>query len=444
MKVIASRLLLFAVVALSATFTVAQTPSATKTPASGSLQTVQASHELKVTEYSLPSDKLSKAKALYKTTTVLYLVGMVFGALVLWVILKLRVAPAFRDLAEGVSTSRFLQTLIFVPLLTLLIAVISLPIDIYEHHISRAYGLSVQGWASWVGDWCKGEGVSLVITAFAVFILFYIIRKSPQRWWFYFWLATLPFVILLIFVAPVILDPIFNKFEPLEQTQPQLVSAIEQVTHRGGLDIPRDRMFEMEASEKVTTYNAYVTGIGATKRVVVWDNTARDMTVPETLFVFGHEMGHYVLDHIYKGLAFFAGLTFIGFWIGRKLVLAMLARWGEAWRIRGIGDLAALPVLMLALSLLTLVAEPVGNAFSRYQEHQADLYGLEVTHGLFHNNGQVAASAFQKLGEKSYDYPTPNRLLVFWSYSHPSISDRIHFALHYDPWDTTAGPKYVK
>ncbi len=444
MKVIASRLLLFAVVALSATFTVAQTPSATKTPASGSLQTVQASHELKVTEYSLPSDKLSKAKALYKTTTVLYLVGMVFGALVLWVILKLRVAPAFRDLAEGVSTSSFLQTLIFVPLLTLLIAVISLPIDIYEHHISRAYGLSVQGWASWVGDWCKGEGVSLVITAFAVFILFYIIRKSPQRWWFYFWLATLPFVILLIFVAPVILDPIFNKFEPLEQTQPQLVSAIEQVTHRGGLDIPRDRMFEMEASEKVTTYNAYVTGIGATKRVVVWDNTARDMTVPETLFVFGHEMGHYVLDHIYKGLAFFAGLTFIGFWIGRKLVLAMLARWGEAWRIRGIGDLAALPVLMLALSLLTLVAEPVGNAFSRYQEHQADLYGLEVTHGLFHNNGQVAASAFQKLGEKSYDYPTPNRLLVFWSYSHPSISDRIHFALHYDPWDTTAGPKYVK
>jgi STE24 endopeptidase len=375
---------------------------------------------------------------------VLYLVDLVFGIVVLWVLLKLRVAPVFRDLAERTAKNSFVQALVFVPLLFLLIAVIGLPIDIYQHHISRSYGLSVQGWASWTGDWCKAEGVSLVITVLAVFVLFWIIRKSPQRWWFYFWLLTLPFLVLLIFIAPVILDPMFNRFEPLEKNQPQLVSEIEKVTQRGGLSIPRDRMFEMEASEKVTTYNAYVTGIGATKRVVVWDNTARDLTIPETLFVFGHEMGHYVLDHIYKGLAFFAAMMFVGFWLGRKIVTAMLERWGEAWRIHGINDLAALPVLMLALSLLTLVAEPIGNAFSRHIEHQADIYGLEVTHGLFPSNGEVAASSFQKLGEKSYDYPTPNPLLVFWSYSHPTIADRIRFALKYDPWDTPAGPKYVK
>jgi Zn-dependent protease with chaperone function len=399
---------------------------------------------LKVTEYRLPPDKLAKAEALYTTRTVLYLFSLVFGILVLWGLLKLRVAPALRNLAERSSKNSLIQTLVFVPLLTLLIAIVSLPIDIYEHHISRSYGLSVQGWASWAGDWSKAEGVSLVLTVLTVFVLFLIIRKSPQRWWFYFWLLTLPFLVLLIFVAPVILDPMFNKFEPLEKTQPQLVSAIETVTHRGGLNIPRDRMFEMEASEKVTTYNAYVTGIGATKRVVVWDNTARDMTIPETLFVFGHEMGHYVLNHIYTGLAFFAGMSFLGFWLSRKIVLAMLAQWGQVWRIRGIGDLAALPVLLLALSLLTLVAEPVGNTFSRYQEHQADIYGLEVTHSLFANNREVAASAFQKLGEKSYDYPTPNPLLVFWSYSHPSITERIRFALNYDPWHTPPGPKYVK
>lgn len=443
MKAVASLLLFCVIVAMSLPSALAQI-----TPAAAALQIPQSQaatpQQLHVTEYRLPPDKLAKAEALYKTTTVLYLFGMVFGIVVLWVILRLRVAPLFRDLAERATKNSFVQALVFAPLLTLSIAVISLPIDIYEHHISRAYGLSVQGWVSWLGDWGKGQGVSLVVTVFAVFILFYTIRKSPQRWWFYFWLATLPFIVLLVFVAPVILDPIFNTFEPLDQTQPQLVSAIEGVTHRGGLDIPRDRMFEMKASEKVTTYNAYVTGIGATKRVVVWDNTARDMTVPETLFVFGHEMGHYVLDHIYKGLAFFAGLSFVGFWVGRKLVLALLGRWGDAWRIRGIGDLAALPVLMLALSLLTLVAEPVGNAFSRYQEHQADLYGLEVTHGLFPDNGEVAASAFQKLGEKSYDYPTPNRLLVFWSYSHPTIADRIQFSLRYDPWASPAGPKYVK
>ena len=122
----------------------------------------------------------------------------------------------------------------------------------------------------------------------------------------------------------------------------------------------------------------------------------------------------------------------------------MLARWGEKWRIRSIHDLAVLPVFLLVLALLTVVSEPIGSAFSRHLEHQADIYGLEVTHGLFPDNREVAAAAFQKLGEKSYDYPTPNRLLVFWSYDHPTIQQRIRFTLHYDPWDTSAGPKYVK
>jgi STE24 endopeptidase len=325
-----------------------------------------------------------------------------------------------------------------------LIAIASLPIEIYGHHISRAYGLSIQNWPSWVADWCKTEAIFLVITVLAVLALFWIIRKSPHHWWFYFWLATLPFTVLLVFIAPVILDPMFNTFVPLEKTQPQLVAAIEQVTQRGGLEIPPDRMFEMKASEKVTTYNAYVTGIGATKRVVVWDNTARDMTIPETLFVFGHEMGHYVLHHIYKGLAFFAALSFVGFWLGQKLALAVLARWGERWQIRGINDLASLAVLLLTLSLLSFVAQPIASTYSRYQEHQADVYGLEVTHGVFPNNNEVAASAVQKLGEKSYDYPTPNRLLIFWLYDHPSIAERVRFAVNYDPWNSPAGPEFVK
>jgi STE24 endopeptidase len=444
LRTTASKLVLCVVIAAALVSATAQPAPAAGNPTPGDLQAHQPPLQLTVTEYCLSPDKLAKAEALYKTRTVLYLVDMVFGIAVLWVVLKLRVAPVFRDLAERASSNGFMQALIFVPLLTLLIAAASLPIEIYGHHISLAYGLSVQGWASWAADWCKAEVVSLVIVVPMVFALFRIIRKSPQRWWFYFWLLTLPFIVLIIFVAPVILDPMFNTFEPLEKKQPFLVSEIERVTQRGGLSIPRDRMFEMEASEKVTTYNAYVTGVGATKRVVVWDNTSRDLTVPEALFVFGHEMGHYVLNHIYKGLAFAVVLMLAGLWLGRRIVLAMLARWGEAWQIRGINDLAALPVLMLALSLLTLVGEPIGNAFSRHIEHQADIYGLEVTHGLFPNNNQVAASSFQKLGEKSYDYPTPNPLLVFWTYTHPTIADRVRFSLRYDPWHTPAGPKYVK
>jgi STE24 endopeptidase len=444
LKIIANWLILSALLSVSPAFCKAQSAHAANVTNSAQAQPLQAPQELKVTEYTLPPDKLAKAKALYEIETTLYLFGMAFGIVLLWVLLKLRVAPAFRDFAERAGNNSFIQALVFVPLLTLLIAVISIPIDIYEHHISLAYGLSVQGWASWFGDWCKAEAVVLVILIPTVFALFWIIRRSPERWWFYFWLLTLPFLVLLVFIAPVILDPLFNTFVPLERTQPQLVSAIEKITRRGGLNIPPERMFEMKASEKVTTYNAYVTGIGATKRVVVWDNTARDMTIPETLFVFGHEMGHYVLNHIYKGLAFSAVLMFVGFWLGRRIALALLARWGKEWRIRGIGDLAALPVLMLTLSLLTLIGEPIGNGFSRHLEHEADSYGLEVTHGLFPNNGEVAASSFQKLGEKSLDYPMPNRVLVFWSYSHPPIADRIRFAITYDPWKTAKGPRYVR
>ena len=432
------------IVILPLTFGLAQTTRAEETPTPAPLRLHEQNQELEVTEYTLPPDKLAKAEALYKTRTILYLVGIVVGIAAPWILLELRVAPVFRDLAERTSSNGFLQTLVFVPLLMLLIAVISLPLDVYHHHTSLAYGLSVQGWGSWAADWCKAEAVSLVIFVPTVFALFRIIRRSPQRWWFYFWLLTLPFLFLLIFVAPVILDPMFNTFEPLEKTQPLLVTEIEKVTQRGGLSIPRDRMFEMKASAKVTTYNAYVTGIGATKRVVVWDNTSRDLTLHETLLVFGHEMGHYVLNHIYKGLAFAAVLMLAGFWLGRRMVLAMLARRGDHWRLRGINDLAALPVLMLALSLLSFFGEPIGNAFSRHIEHQADIYGLEVTHGLFPHSGAVGASSFQKLGEKSYDYPTPNPLLVFWSYTHPPIADRIRFALEYDPWQTPSGPKYVK
>jgi len=443
LKTTAFCLLLLAAVTLTLPCAFSQSTSAAKPDTQGH-SISQPPQELKVTAYRLSPDKLAKAEALYKIQTVLYLLDIAFGILVLWIILDLRVAAVLRNLAENAGRNNFVRTLVFVPPFMILIAIASLPIDIYQHHVSRAYGLSVQGWLSWAGDWSKAEGVSLVISIVAVFGLFWIIRKSPERWWFYFWLLSLPFVFLLVFLAPVVLDPMFNQFEPLEKTQPQLVAEIENVTQRGGLNIPRDRMFEMKASEKVTTYNAYVTGIGATKRVVVWDNTARDMTIPETLFVFGHEMGHYVLNHIYKGLAFYAGMSLVGFWLGRKIVLAMLARWGERWRIRDLNDLAALPALMLALSLLTLVAEPIGNSFSRHQEHQADIYGLEVTHGLVPNSAEVAASSFQKLGEKSYDYPTPNRFLVFWSYSHPSIAERIRFSLDYDPWHTPAGPKYVK
>jgi Zn-dependent protease with chaperone function len=422
----------------------AATPKAVAPPAQTATVAPACVPRAAITEYKLPPDKLAKATALYRTRVLIAVWDPVFGIVLLVVLLWVRLAPCYRNVAERVSRHSFVQALIFVPLFMLTMDVLSLPFEMYKQHVQRAYGLSVQSWGSWFGDMGKGEAISLIIGIPLIWLLFVIIRKSVARWWFYFWLICVPFVVFLIFIKPVVIDPLFNKFEPLEKAQPQLVKPLQDVAHRGGLDIPVARMYEMKASEKVTTYNAYVTGIGATKRIVVWDNTAKDMTIPETQFVFGHEMGHYVLNHIYKLLAFFLGLLFIMFWLGRKIALAFLARWGGRWGIRDLADYAALPVLLLVLSLLFLVGDLTVNAFSRHIEHDADIHGLEVTHGLVPNSPQVAAQAFQKLGEKAYSYPTPNPVFVFYFFDHPPIADRVKFSLSYRPWDEGKPNKFVK
>jgi Zn-dependent protease with chaperone function len=410
---------------------------------SNSLQ-AQTSAEPVITHYSLTPDKLAQAKALYTTSNVLMVVGLVWGLLVLLGFLVWKIGPRYRNFSERVSRFRFVQAWVFVPLLLLTIAVFNLPLDMYSHHVSLKYGLSVQQWGSWFDDWAKGQLLSFVIGSVLLWLLYLIIRRSPRRCWFYFWLVFMPIMLFLVYIAPTVIDPMFNKFEPLEKTNPALVEQIERVTKRAGMYIPPSRMYEMKASEKVTTYNAYVTGFGATKRVVVWDNTARDLTVPETLFVFGHEMGHYVLNHIWKGMAFTAVLTFFLFYLVYSIVTKLVDRWGERLGIRGLDDWASLPLIMLVGGVIGFFAMPATSGFSRHIEHQADVYGLEVIHGLVPDGNRAAAASFQKLGEKSLDYPYPNRLLVFWTYSHPDIASRLEFALHYRPWDTGQPEKYVK
>jgi STE24 endopeptidase len=397
-----------------------------------------------VTRYTLPPDKLARAKTLYTTQVVLLIVETIYAFIILLFVVRGRLGATFRNWAESVSRFSFVQAFIVVPPLLFLLAALNLPFDIYQHHTYVQYGISVQGWPSWAWDWIKGQLVQFAIFAPVVWLLYLIIRRSPQRWWFYFWLISIPIVVFIAFIAPVILDPIFNKFEPLEKTNPALVQAIQKVTKRGGLDIPPERMFEMKASEKLTVYNAYVTGMGATKRVVVWDTTEHDLTTDEILFVFGHEMGHYVLGHIWKGILFLSGMLFVAFYLGFLIARRAVSRWGERLGIRELGDWASLPLLLLIISLLSFIGTPIGSTFSRHIEHQADIYGLEVIHGLVPNSSQVAAVAFQKLGEKSFDYPYPNQFLIFWAYNHPAITDRLLFSLAYKPWDEGKPNEFVK
>ncbi|HEY1484411.1 MAG TPA: M48 family metalloprotease, partial [Candidatus Acidoferrum sp.] len=315
---------------------------------------------------------------------------------------------------------------------------------VYDNWIQRAYGLSVQSWGSWFWDWTKGEFLSVLLAILFVGILYSVIRKSPTRWWFYFWLVSLPIGLMLVFLQPLVVDPMFHKFEPLQQKDPALTAELEKMVQKAGENIPPERMFWMGAGEKTTALNAYVTGFGPSKRMVVWDTTIAKMSTPQIVFVAGHEMGHYVLHHIPKGMIFFAVLLFLGFYVGYRSIGWVLAKWGPGWGIRGLEDWASLPALLLLLSVLSTAITPIGSTFSRYLEHQADQYGLEVTHGLTPDSGQVAAQAFNILGDIDLADPDPSRIAIFLVYDHPAIPDRIKFSLSYDPWGRGEQPEFAK
>ena len=418
-------------------------PSRVNTDA-GATDTRQGASATRITKYTLPPERERQARTLAKVRLRSRLVELVYGFVVLLVVLWWKLAAKYRDVAEKASGKRFVQVLIFAPLIALTMDVMQLPTGIYDNWLDRAYGLSVQGWASWFWDWTKGELLSVIGTIIVVWILYAVIRKSPGRWWFYFWLATLPLVLALIFIQPLVIDPMFHKFEPLQVKDPGLTAELEKMVQRAGENIPPERMYWMGAGEKTTELNAYVTGFGASKRIVVWDTTIAKMNTPQIVFVAGHEMGHYVLKHIPKGIAFaFAGL-FVTFYLGYRLIGWVLARWGVVWGIREVGDLASFPALLLVVGILSFAGQPIGNTFSRYIEHQADQYGLEVTHGLTPDSGQVAAQSFNILGDVDLSDPEPKRWVVDMFYDHPAIPDRIQFCLQYDPWGEGKTGEFVK
>lgn len=398
----------------------------------------------KITKYTLPPDRYQKARNLAKIHFRFALISFVYGLVVLWLILRWRLSAKYRTFAESKFSKRFLQALAFSPLVILTMDVLQLPTGIYQNWVSRRYGLSVQGWGSWFWDWTKGELISLILGIILIWLLYAVIRKSPRRWWFYFWLASLPIGLLVFFLQPLVIDPLFNKFEPLQQKDPVLTASLEKMVQRAGQFIPPERMFWMNASEKTTAVDAYVTGFGASKRIVVLDTTIAKATTPEIVYVAGHEMGHYVLQHIPKSIVFFAALLLVFFFLTFRSIGWVLAHWGGQWDVRAVDDWASLPALLLLISILLFIANPVGSAFSRYQEHQADQYGLEVTHGLTPDSGQVAAQGFNLLGDVDLADPEPNPADVFLFYSHPPIPDRIQFALTYDPWSKGGTGEFVK
>ncbi len=393
--------------------------------------------------YTLPPDELAKAVHLSHVRTLSHFGGTAWIILALWLLVHLRLGERLRDWAAGITTRRWLQGFLVAPVWLAILSLLGLPLAVLRERVYRGYGISVESWGRWFGDFGKSTLLTVIFGTLALAALYALMRWSKRRWWLWFWVLTLPVEVLGIYAVPIFIDPLFDHFAPLAKSDPALVSQLERVAEKGGLQIPPQRMFVMAASEKVTAPNAYVTGFGASKRIVVWDTTIKRVPMDEILAVYGHEQGHYVLEHIQKGLLFSAVALFLFYWIAYRAMRWLVQRKGGAWHIVAVEDWASVGVLLLVFTVLSFLGEPVGNAFSRWEEHQADVYGQEVIHGLVSDPQATMSRSFQRLGELWLDDPAPNRFVVWWTYSHPPTADRLEFAAHYDPWRTDGHPRFL-
>jgi len=401
-------------------------------------------HDRKITAYTLPPELYRKARNRGRLGFASRVVGLFYGLIVFWIVLRRKLSAKFRNWAERTSRFRFVQAYLFTALLVVAIGVLELPLDIFHESISKLYKISVQSWLSWAGDWAKGELLTIVFGGLLAWILYAVIRWSPRFWWLHFWIISLPILLFSIFISPYVIDPLFNKYEPLSAKAPQLVPELQRITRRAGQEVAPERMFWMKASDKTIATNASVNGFGASKRIIIWDTTLAQETTDEVLTDFGHEMGHYVLGHIWKGFLFIAGVFLVLLYLGFRTIGGLLARYGAGWSVRALDDWASLPALLLLLSLFGLVANAAGNTYGRYQEHQADVYSLEVTHGLVPDAGQAFARSFQIYGETVLVDPEPNPVDVFLFFDHPTVADRIHLGVTYDPWSKGEPLQFVK
>ncbi len=430
-------LLAFCLAFFAAVWAVPRNPappvSAQQTPQSGAASSQ--SQPPPAAQYTLAPEKRAQAVAYSRARYILYFVGLAVSILAYLFLWRARVAEHFRDWARRASRSHFVQSLIFAPLFIVAASVLSFPVDWYSDYVlEHRFGLSTQGFGSWLGDWGKSVAIGVVLGVFLVWIFYAVVRRSPRRWWLYFWLVSIPITIFVTMAEPYVVEPLFFKFTPLEATEPALTNRIEAMLEHSGLSIPPSRIFEMDASTKTRTLNAYVSGLGASKRVVVWDTTLGKMTPDETLMVLGHELGHYVLHHIPKQIALdeliFLVLSYLGYIAVNRIVERTDARTG----IEAVGDLASLPVVLLVLTVLVFIGSPAINGISRHYEHQADQFGLEVAHGVVPDPNAAEVRSLQVLGEVDLADPDPNPFIKFWLYTHPPLDERIRFAAAYKPW----------
>jgi STE24 endopeptidase len=369
----------------------------------------------------IPAAAKARSDAYFEGGYWLMLWDFLYAVVVCLVLLNLRWSAGFRNVAERITGVKPLQTAIYWLQYLLVTTVLFFPITVYEGYLrEHKYGLATQTFGPWMGDQMKGLLIGLVFGSMVAVVLFGLVRRLPRTWWIWGAAACTIFLIVGILIGPVYLLPFFNKVTPLND--PKITAPILSMARANG--IPAKDVYQIDASRQTTRMSANVSGFANTMRITLNDNLLRRGSPEEIQAAMGHEMGHYVMNHIYKMILFFAVMIVIAFGYLRWGLNWSLARWGEKWQVRGIGDTAVLPLVVLLFSVFMFVMTPVLNSYIRTQEHEADIFGLNAS-----RQPDGFAQAAIHLGE--YRKMSPGRLEEILFFDHPSGRNRIHDAMQW-------------
>ncbi|MFZ1917966.1 MAG: M48 family metallopeptidase [Terriglobales bacterium] len=319
-----------------------------------------------------------------------------------------------RDLAiRGASQNYTLAVFLYVLMLMLISKVIGLPLDYYGFRLEHRFHLSNQRLRSWLWDEFKGMLVGLVLATIVVELIYSLLRHVPQHWWLIAWGVFLGLIVLLAQLAPVVLFPIFYKFEPLENEE--LKKRLIVLSERAGTRVRG--VYRWHLSEKSRKANAALTGLGATRRIILADTLLDNYSDDEIEAVLAHELGHHVHRHILKSILVQAGITFAGFWLANEVLRYAVER---RHMFETLSDFANFPLLILVSTVLSLLLMPALNAYSRFNERQADRYSFESVASV-----EPFVSSMSKLAEQNLAERAPARWVEWLFHSHPAIGKRV-------------------
>ncbi len=369
----------------------------------------------------MPASAKARSDAYFEGGYWLILWDFLYGAVICLLLLNFRWSAGMRDLAETMTRRRGLQTFLYWVLYLLLTFVLGFPLAVYEGFIREwKYGLATQTFGGWMWDEVKGLGLSVLLGGIAVVLLFWVVRKVPRTWWIWGSVVSVVLMIFAIMIIPIFIVPTFNKVTRLDD--PRVTKPILAMARANG--IPAHDVWTMDASKQTTRMSANVSGFGQTMRITLNDNLLRRGSLEEIESVMGHEMGHYVLNHIYKDILFLGVVTVLAFAYLRWSLDWSLRRWGTKWGIRDVGDPAVLPLVVLLASIFFFVLTPIMNTHTRTEEAEADIFGINAS-----RQPDGFAQAAIHLGEYRKMKPGPVEEWIF--FDHPSGYHRIHAAMQW-------------